>query len=366
MYQLIYLDRVPDHAIVSEAVKLAKIIGHQGIANFVNGVLRSAIRSRQALRLPETLPPVQHLSLATSHPEWLVERWIEHYGTERAAAICEANNRIPYVTLRVNRLKATPETCIEQLRRENFEAAVSRLFQDGLVLGHGGDITSTEGYRLGLFSIQDESSMLVAPMADPRPGDTVVDACAAPGGKSCHLAEWMGDQGLIYAFDIHAHKINLINRQAERLGLTSIQADCADALELPERFRDVQTVLLDAPCSGTGVIRRKPDIKWNRMAGDIAEMAALQRSLLKAVARIVKPGGVLVYSTCSIEREENQENIAWFLSQFDDFELDRQFFPKRLLAAGAIEEGMISLTPEQYGTDGFFIARLRRLSGVGG
>lgn len=369
-YQLLYLDRVPAHAAVNEAVTIAKRRGHAGISGMVNGVLRSMERRRAEMAAPVAEPdPVRQLGIAYSYPDWLVERWVREYGAEGAEAICAAGNEAPRPSLRVNRLKGSREEALAALAAAGIGAEPSRLAPQGIVAAAGaGNLAATEGYRAGRWSLQDESSMLVAEVCAPEPGMTALDCCAAPGGKAAHLAELMEDRGRIVANDLHPHKRKLIEDQAQRLGLASIEAVTGDAVELTRRFPagSFDLVLLDAPCSGFGVIRRKPEIRWTKSPEDIRAIAGVQRKLLDEAAALVKPGGTLVYSTCTIGPEENEEQIADFLKRNGAFRLDAGW-PEAVLAplreAGVVGErfaGSAQLLPQHFGSDGFFIARLRR------
>ncbi|WP_072334762.1 MULTISPECIES: 16S rRNA (cytosine(967)-C(5))-methyltransferase RsmB [unclassified Paenibacillus] len=362
-YQMYYLDRVPDHAVVNEAVNLAKRRGHAGISGMVNGVLRSVIRSKSELALPQGLAPAARIALEESHPEWLVGRWLEQYGEEATIAICRANNEAPRVSVRVNRLRTEPAQLMDRLRAQGLEAGASAFAPSGLIIRGGGNMALTPEFARGLFSVQDESSMLVAEWVDPQPGERILDCCAAPGGKTTHLAEKMGDRGEVIACDLHEHKRQLVAGQAERLGLKSIHTLTADARRLAEHYppASFDRILLDAPCSGLGVIRRKPDLKWSKSEAEIAEIAALQRELLAAVAPLLKPGGVLVYSTCTVERSENEEAVEQFLAEHDGFRLDAP--PLSAAPSGSSDPGtpaaaMVQIMPYEYGSDGFFIARL--------
>lgn len=367
-YQLRWLDRVPAFAAVDEAVAIAKKRGHAGIAGLVNGVLRGIQREGLKISLPSDMPAAERIALIHSYPQWLVERWIASYGEATAAAICEASNEPPHASVRVNRLRSTRHSLLAAMQDAGLPAKASPLTADGIIAGKAGNLADTIWYRDGQLSIQDESSMLVAAAADPRPGMTVLDCCAAPGGKSAHLAELMRNEGRVIANDVHEHKRSLIDKQKERLGLTIIETTTSDALQLGSLYpaQSMDVVLLDAPCSGLGVIRRKPEIKWNKKPGDIAGLAELQQQLLHAACGLVKPGGTLVYSTCTIAPEENEEAIRRFLAGHPEFAPDADW-PQAVLnplqSAGILPEpfeGWVQLLPHHFGSDGFFIARLRK------
>lgn len=373
-YQLLMLDRIPAHAAVNEAVVIAKRRGHSGISGMVNGVLRNMERNLAELRKPLDLAdPVKRIGITYSYPDWLVKRWIDTYGEAITEQICASGNEPPHNSVRVNPLRLSRDKAAEMLAEgSGGEATIeaSKLSAHALIISGIGNVAGTEGYRTGLWSLQDESSMLVAEVCAPKPGMKVLDCCAAPGGKTTHLAELMEDRGQVIANDVHPHKKQLIEEQAARLGLTSVQAVTGDAAELASRFEpgSFDVVLLDAPCSGFGVIRRKPEIKWTKSAEDVHAIAALQEQLMDEAAKLVRIGGTLVYSTCTIEREENERQVAKFLERHPAYKLDAAW-PEQVLRplqeAHAIAEpfsGMVQLLPQQFGSDGFFIARLTRQS----
>nr|WP_309242109.1 16S rRNA (cytosine(967)-C(5))-methyltransferase RsmB [Paenibacillus sp. S150] len=365
LYQLMYLDRVPSHAAVNEAVNIAKKRGHQGISGMVNGVLRSVLRAGELPVLPESLGREERISVLHSHPLWMVRRWAAEYGVEAAEAICAANNEPPASSVRVNAAMISRDALLAQMLEAGLEASASLVSPYGIVVKGGGNLALTSWYREGCLSVQDESSMLVAEAVAPEPGMRVLDCCAAPGGKSAHMGELMKDEGWIYANDLHAHKAQLVADQAQRLGLGCIATGSHDALRLarvlePESF---DRILLDAPCSGLGVIRRKPDLKWRKQPEDVASVAALQAELLQSVSGLLKPGGVLVYSTCTTEQAENSRIIAEFLKNNPGFASVSFSSPvwKRLEGTALAEGEGIQLLPQHFGSDGFYIARLQRL-----
>lgn len=367
-YQIYYLDRIPPHAAVNEAVNIAKRRGHRGISGMVNGVLRNVLRNLDSLVVPDSWPPVKRISLQASHPEWLVARWIEQFGEEETEAMCEGNNRPPLISARVNRLKTDRETLLAELKQQQFEAEPSLLSDDGIVLtGRSGNLAMTSWHEEGKLTIQDESSMIVAAALAASPGMRVLDCCAAPGGKTTHIAEMMEDNGEVWANDIHEHKQQLIESQANRLGLSSVRTIVGDAGRLAERFpaEHFDRILLDAPCSGLGVIRRKPDIKWRKTAEELSELPALQAHLLEQAAKLLKPGGVLVYSTCTVEPAENEQIVSRFLADHPEFTADRslsELVPQVLSPNIDLELGAIRILPHHFGSDGFFIARLKKTS----
>ncbi|WP_442603900.1 16S rRNA (cytosine(967)-C(5))-methyltransferase RsmB [Paenibacillus sp. KN14-4R] len=360
-YQLHYLERVPDHAVVSEAVNIAKRRGHAGISGMVNAVLRNIIRSREELQIPEDLPQAERIALQHSHPLWMVKRWIKQLGAETTERICAANNVPPHVSIRANTLKNTREELLHALTNNGLAAAPSQLAPGGVIVTGAGNMALSNEFAAGLYTVQDESSMLVAEVVDPRPGMKVLDCCAAPGGKTTHMAEKMQDQGVVWACDVHEHKEQLIADTAHRLGLHAVKTIVTDARDLANRFEPASfdRILLDAPCSGLGVIRRKPDLKWAKREQDIQEIAALQRELLENIHVLLRSGGVLVYSTCTIEHDENVGNVRQFLAAHPEFILapiEIEDLPQKLEAGAS--EGMLSIDPDMFHSDGFFIAKM--------
>ncbi|GAE33900.1 16S rRNA (cytosine(967)-C(5))-methyltransferase RsmB [Halalkalibacter akibai] len=361
VYQLAYLDRIPDRAVVHEAVTIAKKRGHKGISGMVNGVLRSILR--------EGLPTfdkieddLERLALETSFPIWLVKRWSDQFGYEQTKAMCESSLVPPSVTVRVNKIKATVEDAISLLEEEGLEVRKGVLSEDAIIIEKG-NVFKTNAYRDGYITAQDESSMLVARAVGTEPNMTVIDACAAPGGKSTHMAELMEGQGKVLSFDLHEHKVKLIREQASRLGLDNITATALDARTLTSQYDKNQfdRVLVDAPCSGFGVIRRKPDIKWSKELKDIQAIQRIQLDILTEAAQLVKNGGKLIYSTCTVDKEENELVIEKFLNEHPHFTLDETLserLPLKARQSTTFENGMITILPQDFETDGFFIASL--------
>ncbi|SDW02197.1 16S rRNA (cytosine967-C5)-methyltransferase [Marininema mesophilum] len=364
LYQLRYLDRIPSRAAVHETVNQAKNRGHKGISGLVNGVMRGYLRRRSEWNLPDLPQDIGQLALLYSHPEWMVRRWVESYGRETATAILTANNEPPAITLRTNPLKTDRQALIHYLQEAYPEAKIapSEIATQGIVFQGGGNPALHARYQEGWYSIQDESSMLVAEVVGPAPGQRGLDGCAAPGGKTTHLAEQMGNEGELLSCDIHGHKVALIRANVNRLGLTMVKTRQEDLRTLPEKVDGLfDFVLLDAPCSGLGVIRRKPDIKWSKEATEIEDLVGLQAELLDAAASLVAPEGVLVYSTCTIEPRENEEQVAAFLARNDTFQLDERIEEKllpKVKSKALLREGSIQILPHHFRSDGFFISRM--------
>ena len=359
IYQLFFLARVPASAACNTAVEMTKRCSHAGTVKFVNAVLRTAAREPEKATFPTgKAHEAENLALSLQHPEWLVRRWIEQFGYEEARALCAFDNAQAVLSLRTNTLKITRDKLIERLSQEGVEAEASAWAPEGVLCRRHGALDDLPSLQQGLFQVQDESSMLVAHVLAPEPGEFVLDVCSAPGGKTTHIATLMEDQGRIVALDVHAHKIERIAENCERLGITSVQPLLLDAREAGARFScQADRVLVDAPCSGLGVLRRRPDARWRKTPEEIAALVPLQRDILRSAAAAVKRGGVLVYSTCTIECEENEAVIEDFLSQHEDFILENtgDFLPLQKRT-----QKMIQLYPQRDGTDGFFIARLLR------
>lgn len=366
VYQLFYLDKIPTHAAIHEAVQIAKTIGHAGIGGMVNAVLRNVVRAfpegERKLLFPEQMSHAKKLSITYAHPLWLVKKWLDQFGEATTIAICEANNRPPASSARVNVLRGSRDQMLDTLRSDGLDAAASVLSPDGIVVRQAGHLAASRYVREGQLTIQDESSMLVARALDAKPGMRVLDCCAAPGGKTTHIAETMDDTGELIANDIHAHKAQLIAGHAERLGLTCIRTHTADALTLADTFEpeSFDRILLDAPCSGLGVIRRKPEIKWQKEAEHATTLAALQLQLLERASTLLKPDGALVYSTCTITKEENAAVIQAFLQRHPTYVCDVSWM--QVLAPDVVErcaaDGQLQVLPSHFDSDGFFIARL--------
>ncbi|WP_411334974.1 16S rRNA (cytosine(967)-C(5))-methyltransferase RsmB [Metabacillus indicus] len=361
VYQMVYLDRVPERAVFHEAVEIAKHRGHKGIASFVNGILRSI--QRQGLpSTAEIKDEAERIAVETSFPLWLVKRWISQLGAADAKKMCEATLTPPSVSARVNFMKNTRGELMEQLLAKGFQIEDGDLTADA-IKSLKGSLVQTEEFKEGRFTIQDESSMLVARTLAPEKGDAVLDACAAPGGKSTHIAEILENTGTVYSLDLHKQKVSLITEQAERLGLTNIKTEAMDSRKVHERFKNEQfdKILVDAPCSGLGVVRRKPDIKYTKSAEDVKRLSQIQLEILSSAAPLLKKGGTLVYSTCTIDSEENGQVVDKFLAEHSEFELDSAMADRLPEAAKPYADGgQVQILPHYFGTDGFYIASLRK------
>lgn len=355
-YQVLFLDRVPDHAAVSEAVDLArKGSKNPRSAGLVNGVLRSLVRQKDSLEPPED-PAVRY-----SHPRWLADLFTRRLGREEAAALMAADNGEPPTCAQVNTTKATVEAVANSLRAEGVEVTPHPWLPNCLLLSHTGSLEELAAFREGLFYIQDAAAKLAVLAADPREGMDVLDACAAPGGKSFAAAIAMDGRGKVVSCDIHPHKMDLIRAGAKRLGLDCITAQVLDGKECKEEYLDgFDLVLADVPCSGLGIIRKKPDIRY-KDPKPLEGLPRVQKAILDNVCRYVKPGGVLLYATCTLLERENEDVVRAFLDKHKDFTLEGFQVPGDFEGA---RDGMVTCWPHRHGTDGFFFAKLRRMRGV--
>lgn len=345
IYQIFYLDRVPNSAAVNESVELAKRVS-VGSSKFVNAVLRSAVREPDKAKFPED-DSAKSIALKMSHPQWLVERWIEQFGLESAKKICEFNNAEPPLSIRTNTLRITREDLMLKFKSHKMEVTVSNLTNEGIVCYNVTALDNLNELQRGLCQVQSESSMLVAHELAPQSDEFIIDCCAAPGGKTTHIAQLMKNTGQIIATDVHEHKIKQIKDNASRLGITNIKALKLDARNIGDKFANkADRVLVDAPCSGLGVLRQKADLRWKKSLEELKALPKLQSEILLSASKAVKTGGTLVYSTCTTETAENEDVIEKFLQANTNFKLEHT---KNLL-------------PHVDNVDGFFIAKLTRIN----
>ncbi|MBI5116494.1 16S rRNA (cytosine(967)-C(5))-methyltransferase RsmB [Candidatus Poribacteria bacterium] len=361
MFQILFLDRVPKSAAVDESVKLAKKYGHKGTAGLVNAVLRNA--HKEAIldslgALDEH--SITNLSIKYSHPGWLVELLSEEWGRETAIEIMKQNNAIPPLTARVNINRATREQVLQRLESEGVGAVTFPYTEEGIRLHSISALQTLQVWKDGLLYMQDASSMLAVHCLDAHPGQKALDVCAGPGGKTTHIAALMHNEGKVYALDIHDHKIALIEENARRLGITIIEARKEDAtVPLAPRYGGMDRVIADVPCSGLGVIRRRPDLKWRLRPEQIEGLARLQSEILENAAQCVRPGGTLIYCTCTITRKENAGVVEDFLGRHPEFEASAEF-PGQLRKY--VRDGRFAqILPGDENMDGFFIAKMRRV-----
>ena len=356
VYQLVFLDRVPRWAAVDEAVSVARLKSRvPGPAEFVNAVLRSFTRAPAPPRPPTD--PIEAASVHWSFPDWMAARWITRYGPDGAERLMAALNERPPVTIRANTLRISREDLAARLRDEELaETDPTALAPEGLTVRRGA-VGRWAAFVSGWCSIQDEASMLIARLLDPQPGELVADTCAAPGTKTTHLAQLMGNRGRIVAMDPNAARLRLLAQGATRLGVSIVEAHTGGVAAVSGRWKSrCDRVLVDAPCSNLGVLRRNPDMKWKREEADLARLAEKQRGILTAAATLAKPGGRLVYATCSLEPEENDDVVRAFLEAHTDWRVDAPAdFP-----VAPDGDGVIRCLPHVHGTDGFTAVRLVR------
>jgi 16S rRNA (cytosine967-C5)-methyltransferase len=361
LYQILFLSKTPFSAAVNESVELAKSIRGKGGAGFVNGILRSILREKEQIPYPDfSENPVLHISVVESHPLWLVRRWVEEVGLEETMKICTINNQISALTLRTNTLKINRKDLIEKLREKELKPFPCSFSEEGIFLKDPPPTSGLPFLKAGFYIIQDEASQLVTSILDPKPGERILDACAAPGGKTLHIAQRMENGGEIYALDLTKRKLNRIEEMCQRLGIKivkTMKGDAANALPILREMK-FDRVLADVPCSGFGTLRRNPDLKWRRGEEDIGRLAELQSSILRNLARYVKEGGILVYSTCTVFHEENEDVVEKFLDEHPEFRLDQinEALPEK--CQSFIKNGYLKTFPPKEAMDGFFVARM--------
>ncbi len=362
-YQVLQLDRVPDRAAVHETVELAKRNGLGRAAGFLNGVLRNLVRHKGSIRYPEAKAnPLEHLQHALSLPRWLATRFLRELGDEEALALGAALLQAPPQTLRVNTLKMTRPTFLEALAEAGIEAEAGRFAPEAVTLS-AARRDALPGDDEGWYQVQDEASMLVAHLLAPRPGERILDACAAPGGKTTHLAALAANEARICALDLHPQRVQLVKEGGRRLGCGKIDARQWDLTTSPDFLAPASfdRALVDAPCSGLGVLRRNPESRWRRREGDIANLAKLQKAILANVAPLVRPGGVLLYSLCTVTPEETDGVVEAFLGSHPEFVRDdlRDSTPRGW--HGLFDDrGALRTWPHRHGMDGFYAVRLKK------
>ena len=365
LFQIIYLDRIPDSAAVNTAVNLAKAAGAPWAAGFVNALLRKASRQHQSVVFPDLkTDPVTALAAGRSFPRWLIKKWLQRYGLEKTAWLCDALNVIAPITVRTNRLKTTPQELMSSLAAETQQVAQTHYSPDGITFYNPAvAIAQLQSFKAGWFQVQDEAAQLISLLLDPQPTEMVLDACAGLGGKTGHIAQLMKNKGTLIALDRDAAKLKRLAAEMQRLAVSIVATRVCDLESAPEALEPntFDRVLLDAPCSGLGVIRRHPDIKWRAARKNLAPFQRRQTKLLQNASRLVKPGGILVYAVCSPEHEENEAVINDFLKKNTGFAIDENCakLPDRIRAQ-ALSGGCLRTFPDFNQMDGFFAVRLKR------
>ncbi len=365
LFQVVYLTRIPASAAVNTAVDLAKTLKKPWLAKFVNAVLRAAVREYAELSPPDRgNDPVSALSIEKSMPQWLISRWIPRFGISQTLLLCDIINTVPPLTLRANTLKTTRSALLEAGSIHARRMESTAYSPDGVRMDHSEDpVALMDGFREGFFQVQDEAAQLVTLLLDPRPGETVMDACAGMGGKTGHIAQQMKNTGKILALDISPDKLEKIHPEMDRLGISIVETRVHD-LSRPvdtDRIGKYDRVLLDAPCSGLGVLRRNPDIKWRSLLERIEHCQIRQVDFLNHVSQYVKPSGVLVYAVCSMEPEENEVVVAAFLRNHSEFTVEKSpdGLPPQIFSL-MNAEGHLRTFPHLHAMDGFFAVRFRR------
>lgn len=355
IYQIIYLDKVPEFAVVNEAVELSKKKSLK-LSKLVNGVLRNYLRNKDKQYYNKN-SYTDKLCFEYSFPDWMVKLFIHQYGKAEAETIIKGLNSTPKVTVRINGLKTTFKKAWDELLENGYNLEDSNICEDAIIINRGSNIEKNPLFKEGCISVQDESAMLAVLSLDLCENMTVFDMCSAPGGKATYIAEKMKNKGHVYAYDIYENKIKLIEKSAERLGIKIIEASIQDAEKYNEKFvKSADRVLIDVPCSGLGIIRKKPEIKWNKSMKQLKDIIKIQRNIMMNSSKYVKKGGKMVYSTCTLNREENEKNVNWFLKNNTDFKLEKINFE---CVDNIIyhNEGYITILPHEN-MDGFFIAKM--------
>ncbi|NER82680.1 MAG: 16S rRNA (cytosine(967)-C(5))-methyltransferase [Leptolyngbya sp. SIO1D8] len=362
LYQLRYLTQVPESAAVNTSVDLAKAVGKHKLSGVVNGILRQYVRLQQTTPDPLELSGDRNHNIAIRHsyPDWMVDLWQNQLGWDETETLCEWFNRPPVIDLRINLLKTSLVDLAQTFSKAGIETQQLKDFPQLLRLTkHAGSIRQLPGYDEGLWTVQDASAQLVSHLVDPQPGETIIDACAAPGGKSTHLAELMEDQGTIWACDRTTSRLNKVKQNIRRLDLTSIKLLTGDSTTINRFTGQGDRVLVDAPCSGLGTLHRHADARWRQTPQTVTELTVLQAKLLAQAATWVAPNGILVYATCTLHPAENEIQIAHFLKTYPEWKILPPSADEPT-AAYATPSGWVRLWPHRQNMDGFFMVRLER------
>ncbi len=358
VYQIIFLNSISDYAAVNETVNLAKKKNSK-VSGFINGILRNVIRQKEEIGKVKTKDDVDYLAIKYSYDKWMIRNWMIHFGKEFTEELLEANNQRPNIYLRTNTLKITRDELIEKLEKQNIKASKVNVVEEAIKVEHLKDIENNKLYKEGLFTVQDVSSMLVGKVMNPKENSLVLDVCSAPGGKTTHMATLMNNTGKVISRDIYDHKLKLIKASTKRLGLTNVDVQEFDGMKLDrESIAKFDYVLADVPCSGLGIIRRKPEIKYKEKE-DFRELPPIQKKILENAAKYVKVGGTLIYSTCTIQDSENIDVVNEFLQKHKNFEL----VPIKEVNVDLDnqEKGYMKIYPNVHDMDGFFISKLIRV-----
>ena len=355
IYQMHFLDKVPEFAACNEAVELAKQISVQD-SKLVNGILRSYTKNPDDMDVKDK---IDRLVYQYSYEPWFIRMMYKQYGEENGRKILSGLNATPKVTVRVNASKGDYDEVFERLEEMGYDVEEGYACPEAIIIKGGSSIENNELFKEGLITVQDESAMLVSPLLDLNPGDIALDLCAAPGGKTTHIAELLEDEGKVYSFDLHENKLSLINENLHRLGLNNVEVEAMDATKLNSKYvACADKVLIDVPCSGLGIIRKKPEIKWNKSRKSLKDLVPTQRAIMENAWMYLKNGGTMIYSTCTLNTEENQDNVEWFLNKYKDAKVEKIFL-------GNMDnfiynnDGSLTILPNEY-MDGFYIAKISK------
>lgn len=357
IYQMYFLDKIPEYAACNEAVEEAKEISLEA-SKLVNGILRNYIRDEKEIVVPGNR--IDELAYKFSFQPWMIRLFIKQYGEERTMKIMAGLNETPKVTVRVNEFKSEFDEVYEKLEEMGYSIEEGYACPEAIAIHGGKGIESNDLFREGLITVQDESAMLVAPLLDLKEGEKVLDLCAAPGGKTTHIAELLGNTGEVVAFDLHENKLSLIEDNAKRLGLSNIVCKAMDATKLNSEYICYgDKVLIDVPCSGLGIIRKKPEIKWNKSRQDLRDLVEVQRKIMENAWQYLKPGGILLYSTCTLNKEENEDNLKWFLAKHNDAEIENIYLGNNSNFVYNSDKSLTILPNDSM--DGFFIGKIKKV-----
>lgn len=357
IYQIRFLDKVPGFAAVNEAVEIAKKYKSIGSSKLVNGVLRNYLRNLDKNYYNEK-NIVEALCFNYSFDKWLVNMFIRQYGIVTAETILKGLNERPAITVRVNTLKIDYDDAFSKLIEYGYDIEEGYVCPEAIIINKGKSIENNPLFKEGKITVQDESAMLVAPSIEPKENSKILDLCSAPGGKTTHISEIVNDKADIVAFDIHGNKLSLVKNNANRLGIKNITYKEMDATIFDEGLENSSDyVLIDVPCSGLGIIRKKPEIKYTKDLKALKEIVEIQRKIMSNSAKYVKVGGTILYSTCTLNKEENQDNIEWFIKNYPEYSLEPLFYGN--LPNFIYDNGTVTILPNKY-MDGFFIAKFKR------
>lgn len=356
IYQMYFLDKIPEYAACNEAVEEAKEISLEA-SKLVNGILRNFIRDEKEIVVPGNR--IDELGYKFSFEPWMIRLFIKQYGEERTMKIMAGLNETPKVTVRVNESKGEYDEVFENLEEMGYKIEEGYACPEAIKIEGGKGVESNELFKQGLITVQDESAMLVAPLLEINKGEKILDLCAAPGGKTTHIAELLDNTGEVLAFDLHENKLSLIEENAKRLGLTNIVCKTMDATKLNSDYISYgDKVLIDVPCSGLGIIRKKPEIKWNKTRQQLRDLVEIQRDIMENAWQYLKPGGILLYSTCTLNKEENEDNLKWFLSKHSDAEIEKLYIGNNDNFIYNVD-GSLTILPNDS-MDGFFMGKIKK------